>query len=67
MVIFGAATFGGARLPNGRIILAEGLMFKLPTALLHLKMRRAVVQRITSARRICWRNTMLGPVNELIP
>jgi hypothetical protein len=60
MVIFGGSHFGGARLPNGRIILAKGLMFKLATALLHLKTRRAVVQRITSARRVCWRNTILG-------
>jgi len=60
MVTFWWGHFWWARLLNGRIILAKGLMFKLTTALLHLKTRRAVVQRITSAGRVCWRNPILG-------
>jgi hypothetical protein len=58
---------GGARLPNGPNIFAEPLMFKYPTARLHLVTRRAVAQRVTPARRICLSNTRLAVPSIALP
>ena len=51
-MLIGAFLFGGARLPNGLTIAPEQLMICLREVLLRLETRRAVIERLATARRV---------------
>src|SRR5215471_3935198 len=55
----GKPQFGGARLPNGLTAGTKRTMIFGETALLDLKVRRAVTQRFATARRVVLRRDTL--------